>query len=86
MHHNFTFEHQVQIVIASMAAHNYIRRTSMNDEAFNEAQDESYIPGIGGTSDEAREEGLSTRLTIADGLYMAARQDIIADEIMESLG
>ncbi|KAL4580225.1 hypothetical protein LXL04_016410 [Taraxacum kok-saghyz] len=78
MDHNFTFEHQVQIMIASMAAHNYIRRTDMNDEAFNEAQDESYIPGIGGTSDEAREEGLSTRRTIADGLYTWQRDEILS--------
>ncbi|KAI3744360.1 hypothetical protein L1987_57439 [Smallanthus sonchifolius] len=86
MHVNYKYEHQVSIVIASMAIHNFIRKVGMFDEAFNRAQQESYNPTQGGTSNEVHEEGPSTRRTNNDDLYMAAIRDIIAQDIMELRG
>ncbi|KAJ0882785.1 putative harbinger transposase-derived nuclease domain-containing protein [Helianthus annuus] len=82
MHVNYTYEHQVSIVIASMAVHNFIRKTSSFDEAFNTAQQESYIPR--GTSNALHEEVPSTNRTNDGCTYMQARRDCIALDIMES--
>ncbi|CAH1436191.1 unnamed protein product [Lactuca virosa] len=83
MHVNYKYEHQVSIVIASMAIHNYIRKTGRFDEAFNRAQQESYIPAHNRTSSEGDEEGPSTHRTSNDNSYMATIRDIIAQDIME---
>ncbi|XP_022030420.2 uncharacterized protein LOC110931331 [Helianthus annuus] len=56
---------------ASMAIHNYIRKVDGFDKAFDRAQQESYSPRGGGTSDEVREEVQSTRRTNDDDMYMA---------------
>ncbi|KAF5799785.1 putative harbinger transposase-derived nuclease domain-containing protein [Helianthus annuus] len=82
MHVNYTYEHQVSIVIASMAIHNFVKKCGMFDEAFNTAQQESYNPR--GTSDELHEEVPSTNRTDDDGMLMAAIRDAIAQDVMES--
>ncbi|KAM0058325.1 putative harbinger transposase-derived nuclease domain-containing protein [Helianthus debilis subsp. tardiflorus] len=82
MHVNFTYEHQVSIVIASMAIHNYIRKPGEFDKAFDRAQQESYNPRRGGTSDEVCEEDQATRRA-NDDMYMSAIRDIIAGDIMK---
>ncbi|KAL4564921.1 hypothetical protein LXL04_028997 [Taraxacum kok-saghyz] len=75
MHVNFTYDHQVKIVLASMAMHNYIRKTGIIDEAFNTAQQESYEPT----------RRPSTRPTgNEDSLWMTAYRDMIAEEIMNT--
>ncbi|CAI9264297.1 unnamed protein product [Lactuca saligna] len=83
MHVNYKYEHQVSIVIASMAIHNYIRKTGRFDEAFNRAQQESYIPAHNRTSSEGDEEGPNTHRMSNDSSYMAAIRDIVAHDIME---
>ncbi|KAL4586007.1 hypothetical protein LXL04_010637 [Taraxacum kok-saghyz] len=83
MHVNFTYDHQVQIVIASMAVHNYIRRFG-RDDGFNAAEQESYNPRRGGNSSEEHDERIRTQRTINDDMYMAAVRDMIAQDIMES--
>ncbi|KAL4574030.1 hypothetical protein LXL04_020852 [Taraxacum kok-saghyz] len=83
MHVNFTYDHQVQIVIASMAVHNYIRRFGRYD-GFNAAEQESYNPRRGGNSSEEHDERIRTQRTNDDDMYMAAVRDIIAQDIMES--
>ncbi|MFS7928001.1 hypothetical protein Hanom_Chr04g00315771 [Helianthus anomalus] len=80
-HVNYTYEHQVSIVIASMAIHNFVKKCGMFDEAFNTAQQESYNPR--GTSDELHEEVPSTSRTDNDGMLMAAIRDTIAQDVME---
>ncbi|KAL4558942.1 hypothetical protein LXL04_037147 [Taraxacum kok-saghyz] len=82
MHVNFTYDHQVQIVIASMAVHNYIRRFG-RDDGFNAAEQESYNPRRGGNSSEEHDERIRTQRTNDDDMYMAAVRDIIAQDIME---
>nr|KAJ0212679.1 hypothetical protein LSAT_V11C400165520 [Lactuca sativa] len=82
MHVNYKYKNQVKIVIASMAIHNYIRKVGRFDEAFNRAQQESYNPVRGDTGSDVYEEGPSTRRTSNDDLYMAARRDIIAQDII----
>ncbi|CAI9294005.1 unnamed protein product [Lactuca saligna] len=72
MHVNYKYEHQVSIVIASMAIRKYITKTGRFDEAFNRAQQESYIPAHNRTSSEGDEEGPSTHRTSNDSSYMAA--------------
>ncbi|KAI7751573.1 hypothetical protein M8C21_004139 [Ambrosia artemisiifolia] len=84
MHVNYKYKNQVHIVIASMAIHNFIRKAGRFDEAFNMAQEESYNPTEGHTSNEVHEEGPSTRRTNNDNMHMAAVRDIIAQDIMES--
>ncbi|KAI3773729.1 hypothetical protein L1987_48259 [Smallanthus sonchifolius] len=83
MHVNITYEHQVSIVIASMAIHNFIRKAGRFDEAFNRAQQESYNPTEGDTSNEVQEEVPATRRTNNEDMHMAAIRDIIAQDIME---
>ena len=83
MHVNFTYDHQVQIVIASMAVHNYIRRFG-RDDGFNAAEQESYNPRRGGNSSEEHDERIRTQRTNNDDMYMAAVRDMIAQDIMES--
>nr|KAJ0212458.1 hypothetical protein LSAT_V11C400193170 [Lactuca sativa] len=83
MHVNYKYEHQMSILIASMAIHNYIRKTGRLDETFNRAQRESYIPTHNRISSEGDEEGPSTHRTSNDNSYMATIRDIIAQDIME---
>ncbi|KAL8262589.1 hypothetical protein R6Q59_023938, partial [Mikania micrantha] len=84
MHVNYKYEHQVSIVIASMAIHNFIRKAGRFDEAFNRAEEESYNPTEVGSSNEVHDEGPTIhRINIID-LYKAAVRDMIAQEIMES--
>ncbi|KAL4585917.1 hypothetical protein LXL04_010544 [Taraxacum kok-saghyz] len=80
---NFTYDHQVQIVIASMTVHNYIRRFG-RDDGFNAAEQESYNPRRSGNSSEEHDERIRTQRTNDDDMYMAAVRDINAQEIMES--
>ncbi|KAI3684070.1 hypothetical protein L2E82_49972 [Cichorium intybus] len=82
MHVSYTYDHQVSIVIASMAIHNYIRKAGIFDEAFERAEQESYTPNVGGTDNETNEEGSSVRRRNGDDMYMAAIRDIIAQDIM----
>ncbi|CAI9298162.1 unnamed protein product [Lactuca saligna] len=82
MHVNYKYKNQVKIVIASMAIDNYIRKVGRFDEAFNRAQQESYNTVRGDTGSDVYEEGPSTRRTSNDDLYMAARRDIIAQDII----
>ncbi|XP_076940643.1 uncharacterized protein LOC143609906 [Bidens hawaiensis] len=84
MHVNYTYEHQVKIVLASMAIHNFIRKAGRFDEAFETAQQESYNPTEDGPSDEDHEEVSATNRTSNDVMLMAAIRDAIAQEVMES--
>ncbi|XP_035846177.1 uncharacterized protein LOC118492362 [Helianthus annuus] len=86
MHVGFTYNHQVSIVIASMALHNFIRRAGGFDDLFDIAQQESYNPRGGGTSDEVHAEVQATSRTHDDDLHMAAIRDIIAQDIMTLRG
>ncbi|KAI3771087.1 hypothetical protein L6452_02241 [Arctium lappa] len=89
MHVNYSYETQVNIVIASMAIHNYIRLNGSFDEAFDMAQQESYNPHTGGTngndegsgSNNEMHENESSRRKL-DDLYMSAVRDMIAGELM----
>ena len=84
MHVNFTYDHQVKIVLASMAMHNYIRKAGIIDEAFNTAQQESYDPTPCPNTNGAQ-EGPSTRLTgNEDSLWMTVYRDMIAEELMNT--
>ncbi|KAD3337085.1 hypothetical protein E3N88_32605 [Mikania micrantha] len=56
MHVNYKYEHQVSIVIASMAIHIFIRKAGMFDEAFNKAEEESYNPREVGSSNEVHDK------------------------------
>ncbi|CAH1420352.1 unnamed protein product [Lactuca virosa] len=65
MHVNFKYENQVNIVLALMTIHNYIRMSGGGgDETFQRAQEESYIlrrdVEIEG-GNEAHEEGSSAQ-------------------------
>lgn len=66
MHANFTYKHQVQVVMASIVVHSYIRRVVRDDETFNKN------PKEGGNINEARKEGTRTHCTDVDDLYVAA--------------
>ncbi|KAF5769902.1 putative harbinger transposase-derived nuclease domain-containing protein [Helianthus annuus] len=79
----FNYHHSsLRNIIERMAVHNFIRKTSSFDEAFNTAQQESYIPR--GTSNALHEEVPSTNRTNDGCTYMQARRDCIALDIMES--
>ena len=89
MHVNFTYDHQVKIVLASMAMHNYIRKAGIIDEAFNTAQQESYdptpCPNTPCPNTNGAQEEPSRRPTgNEDSLWMAAYRDMIAEEIMNT--
>ncbi|KAJ0599817.1 hypothetical protein HanRHA438_Chr03g0111261 [Helianthus annuus] len=79
MHVNFTYDHQVSIVIASMVIHYFIRKVGGFDKAFDRAQQESYSPRGGGTSDKFTKK---FRLHVDDDMHMAAIRDIIEEDIM----
>jgi len=86
---NFTYDHQVKIVLASMAMHNYIRKAGIIDEAFNTAQQESYdptpCPNTPCPNTNGAQERPSRRPTDnEDSLWMAAYRDMIAEEIMNT--
>lgn len=88
MHVNYTYETQVNIVLASMAIHNYIRLDGSFDEAFNRAQQESYNPRNDvhsqecSNNNEANEEASSRRKD--DDLYMRRIRDKIAEDLSRS--
>ncbi|KAL4588303.1 hypothetical protein LXL04_001187 [Taraxacum kok-saghyz] len=89
MHVNFTYNHQVKIVLASMAMHKYIRKAGIIDEAFNTAQQESYdptpCPNTPCPNTNGAQERPSRRPTgNEDSLWMAAYRDMIAEEIMNT--
>ncbi|KAL4573386.1 hypothetical protein LXL04_020189 [Taraxacum kok-saghyz] len=89
MHVNFTYDHQVKIVLASMAMRNYIRKAGILDETFNTAQQESYdptpCPNTPCPNTNGAQEGPSRRPTSnEDSLWMAAYRDMIAEEIMNT--
>lgn len=74
----FSIETQRNIVIASMAIHNYIRKKSSSDNAFQVAEKEGYRPEdvIGGGDDNVVDWGGST--SVSNGLVMQAMRDNIA--------
>ena len=88
MHVNFTFDDQVQIVLASMAMHNYIRKAGRYDEAFGRAQQDTYTPAenrrlnTNGTQQAERSTGPARN---PDSLWMAAYRDMLTEDIMNSL-
>ncbi|KAL6546187.1 hypothetical protein OROMI_021908 [Orobanche minor] len=82
----FTYETQVNIVLASMAVHNYIRMSGSGDEAFDKAQQESYNPRIdvddeGSGSNNEAQDSTSSRCR-SDDLYMSPVRDMIARELI----
>ncbi|KAJ9543555.1 hypothetical protein OSB04_023262 [Centaurea solstitialis] len=87
MHPGFTYETQVDIVLASMAIHNFIRIDGRRDKAFEIAQQESYNPRIdlddeGSGSKNETQDGTSSSRKV-DDLYMsAAVRDMIAEDLM----
>ncbi|KAL4582191.1 hypothetical protein LXL04_006733 [Taraxacum kok-saghyz] len=84
IHVNFTYDDQVKLVLASMAMHNYIRKSGIIDETFNTAQQESYEP-TQSTNKNGAQEGPSTHPNgNEDSLWMAAYRDMIAEEIMNT--
>ncbi|KAJ0509196.1 putative harbinger transposase-derived nuclease domain-containing protein [Helianthus annuus] len=88
MHVNYSYETQVDIVIASMAIHNYIRMKGHFDEAFNKAQQETYRPTRDVESDTSiringTQEDITTRRR-QDDLYMSLVRERIAKDIMQS--
>ncbi|GJW88915.1 hypothetical protein Tco_0164255 [Tanacetum coccineum] len=91
MHVNYPYETQVDIVIASMALHNYIRMKDSTDDAFHTAQQETYNSNqdcdIGGTINETTEDtsSSSSRRDRDNDLYMSAVRDMIADELLISI-
>ncbi|XP_076938002.1 uncharacterized protein LOC143605954 [Bidens hawaiensis] len=84
MHVNYTYDHQVKIVIALMAIHNFNRKAGWFDETFETAQQEFYNPIEDGHSDEDHKEVPATNRTGNDVMFMAAIRDVIAQEIVKS--
>ncbi|GJT02439.1 putative nuclease HARBI1 isoform X1 [Tanacetum coccineum] len=88
MHVDYPYETQVDIVIASMALHNYIRMKNNTDDAFHMAQQETYNPNqdfdTGGSINETTEDTSSSRRDRDNDLYMSAVRDMIADELLAS--
>ena len=89
MHVNYSDETHVNIVIASMAIHNYIRMKGHFDEAFNKAQQETYRPTRDVESDTSiritgTQEDITTRRR-QDDLYMSSVRERIARNIMQSI-
>ena len=87
MHVGWSYETQVQVVLASMAIHNYIRMNGRGDEAFHTAQLESYDPRIdvedeGSGSNNETQDCTSTSRKV-DDIYMSAVRDMIAGELMD---
>ena len=88
MHINYPYETQVDIVIASMALHNYIRMKDSSDDAFHTAQQETYNPNqvrdTEGSINEMTEDTSSSRRDIQNDLYMSAVRDAIAEDLVAS--
>ncbi|XP_021990077.1 putative nuclease HARBI1 isoform X1 [Helianthus annuus] len=89
MHVDYSYETQVDIVIASMAIHNYIRMKGHFDEAFNEAQQETYRPtrdleGDTSIRINGSQEDITTRRR-QDDMYMSSVRERIAKDIMQSI-
>ena len=76
---SYSLNKQTDIVIATMAIHNYIRKFSVGDDAFQVAEQETYIP--------LRYEGID-RDTAEDDvnntIYWQGLRDAIANEICGS--
>ncbi|XP_071726752.1 uncharacterized protein [Rutidosis leptorrhynchoides] len=87
MHVNY-YKTQVNIVIAFMAIHNYIRMNGHFDKSFNTAQQENYRP----TQEFNIESSTSTTMTLEEpgtsrrvnDLYMSVVRDEIARNLMRS--
>ena len=88
MHINYPYETQVDIVIASMALHNYIRMKDSSDDAFHTAQQETYNPNedreTEGSINEMTEDTSSSHRDIQNDLYMSTVRDVIADDLVAS--
>ncbi|GKA24238.1 hypothetical protein Tco_0710271 [Tanacetum coccineum] len=90
MHVNYPYETQVDIVIASMALHNYIRMKDNTDDAFYTAQQDTYNPNqdcdTGGSINEMIEDtcSSSSHRDRDNDLYMSAVRYAIVDELLAS--
>ena len=79
MHANYACETEVNIMLASVAIHSYIRTSGSFNKAFQMAQQESYNPNIDvddegcGSNTETHENASSHRRS--DDLYMSAVRD-----------
>nr|XP_018627578.1 uncharacterized protein LOC108945806 [Nicotiana tomentosiformis] len=83
--HYYDIDIQRDIVIATMAIHNYIRKKCKVDDAFLTAEDERYIPSVDhdvGTSVGANSVNVENMENQSDNIWMATR-DVIADDIWQ---
>src|ERR1044072_4468463 len=75
---NFKFETQVQIVIATMAIHNFIRRKSATDSEFMRYEDENVVE-----HDDHDHVGENPPITVVSSPEMNLVRDSIRDQIVE---
>ncbi|RHN41832.1 hypothetical protein MtrunA17_Chr1g0211031 [Medicago truncatula] len=76
----FKFETQVQIVVATMAIHNFIRRKAENDMDFNVYEDESTVIHHDDSSSNLDQ---SQVLNVVSSSEMDRVRNIIRNEIIE---
>ena len=76
----FKIETQVQIVSATIAIHNFIRRHSETDFEFNQYEDENIVEA---EDDNHVGEDPFSNLTIASSLEMNLIRDLIRDQSIE---
>ena len=76
----FKIETQVQIVSATIAIHNFIRRHSETDFEFNQYEDENIVEA---EDDNHVGEDPFPNLTIASSLEMNLIRDLIRDQSIE---
>lgn len=77
---SFKFETQVQIVIATMAIHNFIRRKSATDSDFMHFEDEDILE-----NDNDNQVGENPSITVASSTEMDFVRNSIRDQIVESM-
>ncbi|CAL8123370.1 unnamed protein product [Prunus armeniaca] len=79
--HNFPMEKQIQIVVASMALHNFIRCHSMTDQEFQPYDDDDELLPSGGAGVTIGEEMVEEQ-NLTHGHEMADERERIANLLM----
>ena len=81
--HNFPVEKQIQIVVASMALHNFIRCHSMTNQEFQPYDDDDGLLPFGGARVTIGEEMVEEQ-NLTHGREMVDERERIANLLMSS--
>ncbi|GAA0148288.1 hypothetical protein LIER_36691 [Lithospermum erythrorhizon] len=76
---NYDIDTQTEIVLATMAIHNYIRKKGVNDNAFEMAETENYVPTSVGANSNKPEVNEDDEIGEDHLIWMEVRNKIARD-------